>query len=91
VIPAPKFSVVITGLMIILGGLSIFFGAYVKIGAMLLIIFLIPTSLIMHNYWKVNDAMAKATEMAQFFKNMALAGAAFLIWYFGTGPLSLIP
>lgn len=80
-VPAPALTVFVTGIMIILGGLSILFGAYVNIGALLLVIFLIPTAFIMHNFWTVKDPMMKQNDQIHFMKDLALAGAAFLIWY----------
>lgn len=80
-VPAPGFAVFITGIMLLLGGLSILLGAYVNIGALLLVIFLIPTAFIMHNFWTVKDPMMKQNDQINFMKDLALAGAAFLIWY----------
>jgi len=77
--PAPKLLVPLSGLIILLGGLSFLFNFQIKVGAILLIVFLIPTTFIMHNFWKVEDPMMKSGEMAQFMKNLALIGAAFLI------------
>lgn len=90
-VPASKFMVRLTGAMMFLGGISVLLGAYVHIGAALLVIFLIPTAIIMHNYWTLTDPMARANDQAHFIKDLALAGAALLIWYFGSGPLSLVP
>lgn len=89
-VPAPKFLVGFSGAMILLGGLSILLGAYVKIGSLLLILFLIPTAFMMHNFWAFDDPNMKSTQQAQFLKNLALAGAAFMIFYFGTGPWSIM-
>lgn len=80
-VPAPGLAVVVTGLMLLLGGLSILLGAYVNIGAILLVIFLIPTAFIMHNFWTVKDPMMKQNDQTHFMKDLALGGAAFLIWY----------
>jgi putative oxidoreductase len=90
-VPAEKFMVQLTGAMIFLGGISVLLGVYVRIGAALLVIFMIPTTIVMHNYWTLTDPMARANDQAHFIKNLALAGAALLIWYFGPGPLSLAP
>ena len=92
-VPAAKFFVIITGIMILFGGLSILLGAYVKIGALLIVIFLVPVALIMHNFWALTDPMARGNDQAHFMKDMSLAGAAFLIWYFWNNhvPLSLAP
>ena len=92
-VPAAKFFVIITGIMILFGGLSILLGAYVKIGALLIVIFLVPVALIMHNFWTLTDPMARGNDRAHFMKDISLAGAAFLIWYFWNNhvPLSLAP
>ena len=64
-----------------LGGLIVLLGAYVEIGALLIVVFLVPTSFLMHNFWTVKDPMMKQNDMIMFMKNMALTGAAILIWY----------
>ena len=89
-VPAPGLAVFVTGIMLLLGGLSILLGAFVNIGAILLIIFLIPTAFIMHNFWTVKDPMMRQNDQVNFMKDLALAGAAFLIWYlYQTVPVPL--
>ena len=79
-VPAAKLAVIVTGLMLIIGGLYIVFGVYADLGALLLAIFLVPTAFMMHNFWTIQDAQAKQGEMINFFKNLALAGAALVIF-----------
>ncbi|PIU46129.1 MAG: DoxX family protein [Ignavibacteriales bacterium CG07_land_8_20_14_0_80_59_12] len=74
-VPAPSIAVPVTGLMILLGGLSIILGFHPTIGSILLAAFLIPTSFIMHGYWRVQEPQGKMAEMVNFTKNMALLGA----------------
>ena len=88
-VPAPEVGVPLTGVMILLGGLSVLLGYYPKVGAWLLVLFLIPTSIYMHRFWGLEDPATAANQQAHFMKNMALAGAALMIAYFGTGPYSL--
>lgn len=88
-VPVTGVMVIITGLMILLGGLSILLGYKVKIGAALLVLFLVPTAFIMHNFWAVSDPQMAVTDQAMFIKDLALAGAAIMFYYFGSGPLSL--
>lgn len=78
-VPAAPVAVMGTGLLLLLGGLSILLGYHPRIGAALLVVFLIPTAFLMHPYWKVADPMQKAGETAQFWKNITLAGAALFI------------
>jgi uncharacterized membrane protein YphA (DoxX/SURF4 family) len=79
-VPAAKFSVLLSGLVILLGGIYIALGIYADLGALLLAIFLIPTAFMMHNFWTIEDAQAKQGEMINFMKNLSLAGAALIIF-----------
>jgi uncharacterized membrane protein YphA (DoxX/SURF4 family) len=81
-VPGAKPAVLVSGLMILLGGLMILLGVWPDLGALLIFLFLIPTALLMHDFWKQTDPMAKQTEQAQFFKNIALAGAALMLFAF---------
>jgi len=90
-VPAPNVMVRLGGAVVLIGGISVLLGAYARLGAALLVVFLIPTALTMHNYWTLTDPVAKANDQAHFFKDLALAGAALLIWCFGSGPFSLVP
>ena len=78
-IPMPKIAVALTGLLLLIGGLSILLGMYPTIGAVSLVLFLLPTTLMMHAFWKVEDPMARMGERVNFTKNMALLGAALLM------------
>lgn len=79
-IPMARASVYISGLMILLGGLYIVLGFYADLGALLIAIFLIPTAFLMHNFWKESDATAKQNTTISFFKDLALAGAALIMF-----------
>ncbi|MGH9432443.1 MAG: DoxX family membrane protein [Terriglobia bacterium] len=88
--PAPKAAVAGTGILLILGGLSLLLGAFPMIGCILLLIFLVGVSPAMHNFWSVPDPQQKANEMINFTKNLALAGALLMILTMpGPWPLSL--
>jgi len=78
-VPAAKVAVFGSGLLLALGGLSVLLGVWADLGALLLVIFLVPTALLMHPFWKETDPQAKLTEQVQFFKDMALAGASLML------------
>jgi putative oxidoreductase len=88
-VPAASFLVPLSGIIAFAGGLSIVFGYKAKLGALLIIIFLVPVTLLMHAFWKVTDPMAQQMQIAMFMKNVSMTGAALLITYFGAGPLSV--
>ncbi len=75
----PKQSVMLTGLMLILGGLGILLGVYVKVAIALLVVFLISTLVKMHTFWTVTDPMARMGEEINFKKNLALIGALLML------------
>ena len=87
-VPLASLAVPVSGLMALAGGLSIALGYRTKIGAWLLVLFLVPVTLTMHNFWAVTDPMTAQLQMAMFMKNVGLMGGALLLSYFGAGPLS---
>ncbi len=78
-VPMPEVATVFTGLMLLVGGLSVMLGIYPFIGVIILIIFLVPTTLIMHQYWKMQDPMQKMGEKINFLKNWALIGLLLML------------
>lgn len=89
-VPAPGLAVIATGVLLVAGGLSIVLGFLPVVGLALLILFLIPTSVMMHNFWTVEDPQFRAAEQINFLKNLALAGAALALMYGATSwPLAL--
>src|SRR2546422_8076498 len=54
-VPAPGLLVPLSGVIATLGGLSITLGYKAKIGAWLIVLFLVPVTLKMHNFWAVTD------------------------------------
>ena len=84
-----SFLVPASGIISFLGAVSIILGYRARWGAWLLVIFLIPVTLAMHNFWAITDPMAAQMQYLMFMKNLSMLGAALLIAYFGSGPLSL--
>jgi len=88
-VPLASVAVPLAGAIALLGGLSVAFGFKARWGAWLLVIFLVPVTFTMHNFWAVKDAAAAQMQQIMFIKNMSMLGAALLIAHFGSGPLSL--
>ncbi len=88
-VPIPDLLVPLSGAMALLGGISIVLGFRAKIGALLIILFLIPITLTMHNFWTIADPNAAQLQMVMFLKNLSMLGGAILILHFGSGPLSI--
>ena len=88
-VPLPWLAVPVSGIISLIGGLSILLGYKGRWGAALIVLFLVPVTVMMHNFWQVKEAAAFQMQMANFLKNTSMLGAALMIIYFGTGPISL--
>jgi len=73
-VPAPALATAITGLMLLFGGLAFIANWYIGLGALILVIFFVPTTLMMHNFWKETDPTKKMTQMHFFMGNMMVVG-----------------
>jgi len=77
-VPAAKWAVLFSGLLLLLGGVSILTGVYPLIGVLCLAAFFLGVTFKMHDFW----AVPKEEQMAQkinFMKNMALLGSALML------------
>lgn len=88
-VPAAKFSVLLSGLMILVGGIYVGLGIYADLGALLIAIFLVPTAFMMHAFWKETDPTSKMNETVAFWKDLSLAGAALMIYALVAGGAEL--
>jgi len=88
-VPLASVLVPISGVISIAGALSILLGYKAKLGAWLLVIFLVPVTLMLHKFWTIQDPMMKQMDMVMFMKNLGLLGGALFIAFFGAGPASI--
>ncbi len=88
-VPFAPFLVPASGVLAFLGGLSVLLGWRARVGAVMLVAFLVPVTISMHAFWAVKDPMMAQMQLAMFTKNLALIGAALMIAHFGAGPYSL--
>lgn len=77
-VPLPEVAVMVTGLMILIGGLTVITGYKPRLGLWLVVAFLVPVALMMHDFWAVGAEQQQA-EMTNFLKNMSIAGAALML------------
>ena len=88
-VPFASLLVPLSGIIALAGGLSIAFGYRAKLGAWLIVLFLVPVTLTMHRFWGISDPMAAMMQQVMFMKNVTMLGGALLLTYFGAGPVSL--
>jgi len=68
----------------IVGGLSVLLGYQARIGAVLLIVFIIPAAIKMHDFWKASDP-ERITQKMLFMKDVAILGGLLLFLVTGAG------
>ena len=88
-VPLANILVPASGVLALLGGLSVALGFKARWGAAALVLFLVPITLMMHNFWAVADPKMAGMQETMFMKNVSMLGAAIMLMHFGSGPCSL--
>jgi uncharacterized membrane protein YphA (DoxX/SURF4 family) len=78
-VPRARLAVQGSGSLLILGGLSVLLGFHPAWGVVLLTLFLVPISVLVHNYWAATDPGSRLADLTHFKKNVALLGAAWML------------
>ena len=79
-VPAPMIAVIGSGILLFLGGLGVLFQVHVRWALLLIAIFLVPVTLMMHNFWADKDPMARMGNRINFLKNVAMLGAVLMMF-----------
>lgn len=66
-----------------LGGLSILIGIKSRLGAGILFLFMIPTTLFFHHFWFL-EGTKKDVQIVMFMKNLAIMGGLLYVLVYGT-------
>jgi putative oxidoreductase len=78
----------VAGMVEVVGGGMILLGVFPRIGALGLFLFLIPTTLMFHNFWAA-PAEHRMDQQVNFLKNLAIMGGLLMIVVYGSGPFSI--
>lgn len=84
VLPLAPTLLVIATIVEIAGGLLILLGIQVRLGALILTLFLIPTTFLFHNFWGL-EGKEQQMQMVHFMKNLAIFGGGLTLLAFGKG------
>jgi len=87
-LPLAQLGAVLAIVVELGAGVLLVIGWQARWAATAVFLFLIPTTLLFHNFWAV-DAARVQMETIQFMKNLCIMGAMLYIMAFGAGPLSL--
>jgi putative oxidoreductase len=88
-VPWPEAALVGAIAFLSVGSLCLIFGCYARIGALLLLVFLVLATWYYHDFWKLPEGDPQLRiEQGNFMRNLALMGAMLLVVANGPGPLS---
>jgi putative oxidoreductase len=87
-VPAPQFLLAGAIVFLLVGSLSVIVGYKARVGAALLLTFLVLASYYFHPFWKL-EGQVQQEQMIQFMKNLSMMGAMVFVLANGSGPLSL--
>ena len=79
-LPNGKVLAQVSGVALLVGGLSILLGIFGDAGSLGIAVLLLIMAVTMHAFWKETDAQAKQLEMISFNKDVALAGGALAMY-----------
>lgn len=82
------FFLITAAILEILGGLSLFFGYKTRLWAVILMVYLIPVTLIFHDFWNAAEAQ-KYMQIIEFLKNLTIIGGLWDVIGAGPGRISL--
>ena len=88
-LPWPTLLHLVTVVVQLGGGFSLLLGIEPRLGALLLLLFLIPVTVMYHPFWKRSGADL-VTEADHFLSNLAIIGGLLVIVALGSGPIHLI-
>ena len=87
-VPAPQLMLAGAIVFLVIGSVSVVLGFKARLGASLLLVFLVLATYYFHAFWLLEGAEQQA-QMIQFMKNLSLMGAMLMVIANGSGPLSL--
>lgn len=87
-LPYPEYLLVAAIAIELIGGTALAFGYKARWAAAALILFLIPATLLFHDYWAAEPQHA-LNQSHHFFKNVAILGALVFVLGVGAGGASV--
>ncbi len=87
-VPLPQAALVGAIVFLIVGSLSVIAGFKIRLGAALLLVFLILATYFFHDFCNF-EGQEQQMQMIQFMKNLSLMGTMMFLMANGAGPMSL--
>jgi uncharacterized membrane protein YphA (DoxX/SURF4 family) len=77
-VPWPMAAVLVAGVLLLVGGVTLLLGIVPRVGVAAMILFLVPVTLTMHAFWREAGA-ARLMDLINFTKNVGLLGAILML------------
>ncbi len=87
-LPAPAAFLAVATLVELVGALALLAGFKARFAALALFLYLIPVTLIMHNFLGAEGA-DRPIQLMHFMKNLAIMGGLLTVAAWGAGPYSI--
>lgn len=87
-LPMPTLAIGVAATIEVVGGLAILAGFHTKLAAWVVFLFLIPTTLLFHNFWTM-QGMERMDNQGHFMKNLAIMGGLLILAANGAGGYSV--
>lgn len=87
-VPLPQLALVGAIVFLIVGSLSVIAGFKIRLGAALLLMFLVLATYFYHDFWNF-EGQEQQMQMIQFMKNLSLMGTMVFLVANGAGGMSL--
>ena len=88
-VPLASLAIIISIIAELAAATMIIIGYRARLGALILLVWMIPVSIMLHAFWNIEDPMAQQMHMIMFMKNLAMAGGFLALANAGAGAISL--
>jgi putative oxidoreductase len=88
-VPSPQLMQALSFIVMVAGSLALIAGFNARVGALVLFVYIVAVSVVMHPYWKIADAGAQSADYDIFARNIAIAGGLLILVGAGPGPFSV--
>ena len=91
-VPQPQLALFGAIALLLIGGLSVISGAWTRIGASFLLVFLVAATFFFHDFWtyaEPHEVAKRDHHLIHFMKNVAIGGGLLMLVGFGAGPWSV--
>ncbi|MCG5051616.1 MAG: DoxX family protein [Myxococcales bacterium] len=87
-VPTPALFLALAIVAELAGGLSLMTGSFARLGALVLVLYLIPVTLIMHDFWNLGG-LERQMQLVNFLKNLSVMGGLLMVVGAGAGAPSV--